>query len=127
VKDLLLACIVTLVIVSIYGFVRGDRMRLTALDEKRPTRFYLVVSVPDLTAKYAVLLVQGCAAQVTEHGTFCMEDGWFADSRREFRADQRQYDIPFPPPRGTVKFTAVAFDRDAKVITSNQLTLMRGF
>lgn len=126
-KNLLCACIVVLGIIFVWGLAFGDgrdRMRLTKIDEKHGIT--LVVSMPDVSSRYDVLHVIGCSAEITEAGVFCLEDGW---SSRSDRSISRAIEpIPFhDTPRGTVQFTAYAVDRDAKVLASSQLTLMRGF
>lgn len=126
-RDLLKAIIVTLVVVSIYGFFRGDRMRLTYIDSEKPTRFSLIVSMPDIDPAYALLTVTGCAAAVSEHGVYCLEDGWASRSDQTLRGDQKSYEFPFPPPRGTVSFEAYAIDRDRTVVARSRLVLMRGY
>lgn len=126
-RDLLKAIVVTLIVVSIYGFFAGDRMRLTYIETSKPKRFSLIVSAPDVDARYAVLIVQACAAEVSENGAVCLEGGWSTDSRRSMSAHQRQYEVPFPPPRGTIYYLAAAVDRDAQVLASSRLILMRGY
>ena len=127
VKDLLKAIVVTLIIVSIYGFFARDRMRLTHIDSEKPKRFSLIVSMPDIDASYALLTVTGCAADVSEHGIYCLADGWASRSDQTLRGDKKSYEFPFPPPRGTVRFEAYATNYERKVVASAQLTLMRGF
>lgn len=123
----MVAICIVLAAIFIYGFIRGDgrdRMRLTKIEEKRGIT--LVVSMPDVDANYEVLHVEGCAAEVTENGTFCLAEGWSTQSDRAIWRNQEPF--PFPDcPRGAVMFQAWAKDQHGHVLASSSLTLLRGW
>lgn len=112
-------------VLFVYGFVRGDRMRMTYREE--PRKFILVISVPDISDRYDTLIVQTCAAAMTEDGVYCLEDGHESASYQPMRMDQRQYPIVYPPVRGTMLFAAAAVDRDHHTLASQRLTVLRGW
>ena len=126
-RNLLIACALVIGAIVALGFIRGetdDRMRLTTITESRGLT--LVVSMPDVTSRYEVLHVEGCSAEITENGVACLFDGW--SSRSDRAISRAQESIPFRgTPQGTLHFSAVAVDRDLRVLASSQLTLLRGF
>ncbi len=113
-------------VLFVYGFVRGDRMRLTKIDRAKGQPFTLVISMPDKDERYRRLYYMACAAEITEAGAYCIEHGWFADGDRSI--SRAVEPIPFLNlPGGTVMFAAAAFDANAKTIASDRLVLMRGW
>jgi hypothetical protein len=125
-RDLLLACVVTIAIVSAFGFVRGDRLRLTKIDRAKGQPFTLVISMPDRDERYKALYYLACAAEITENGVYCIEGGWFTDGDRSISRSTEP--IPFTNlPGGTLMFAAAAFDANSKTIASDRLVMMRGF
>lgn len=124
-RNLLIACCLLCGVFFVFGFIRGDRMRMSYREEKR--QFILVVSVPDITERYDTLIVQSCAAAITEAGVFCLEDGQETSSYQAIRVDQKQYPIPFPPVRVTTMFAAAAVDRQHTTLASDRLIVMRAY
>ena len=127
-RNLLVAIVLMLAIVTIYGFIRGDdgdRMRVSALSEKNLVT--VIVTVPDANDTYYWLKVLGCSADVTDTGVQC-NGGWDASSERQPGA-LKQHLIPFRdcPARGSVKFSAWVFDRFGNVLASGQHTILRAF
>ncbi len=124
-KNLLCAICIVLGVIMIYGFIRGDRMRLSSREE--PRKFILVVSVPDITDQYDTLVVHACAAEIGENGVFCRDDGMEASSYQAMRLDQKQYPFTYPPVRQTTMFTAAAVDRKHTTLASDRLIILRGY
>lgn len=122
-RDLLLACLVTILIVSVYGFISKETLKITTREERRD--FTVTITLFDITPDYRWVSVYGCSAAVYEHGTFCTGD-FERESTQEVRIDQAQY--PFfwrNMPRGTLQITALAFDQDGKKLAAGQKTVFR--
>lgn len=123
-RDLLKAILVTIVIVSVYGFFHGDRLWISKRDDK--PHYTIVVSVPDINEHYNRIALFVCVAEVTENGTYCLPDGWETGSDHPARLDQKQYEFPcLNCPHGTKLFQAAAVDREGHVLVSNRLTVFR--
>jgi hypothetical protein len=107
-------------VLFVYGFIAGERMRLSKRDARR--EFEIVISAADADARYWRVLVEGCTAEVTDRGVECTL-GWYGNSERDWRG--KQLPIPFPDaPRGVpLLFFAVIADRQGKaLVTSTFLT-----
>lgn len=110
----------------VYGFIAGERIRVSKRDDKR--EFVIVVSAADADDRYSVLRVEGCSAEMTDDGMECAI-GWYGSSSREWGKDRKQEPVPFrDAPRGVpLLFMAVVYDRHGKVLVSSTYLTSRSF
>lgn len=127
-RKLLAALVILLALITLAGWIKGDgrdRMSLSVVQEKK--LLTVVVTLPDASARYYWLQVDGCAAFLDENGTHCDLDGWAGSSGREISAI-KQYLIPFrDAPGGTVRFMADVKDQQGKVLAADSVTILRGW
>lgn len=107
---------------------RTEKIRITTrTDDKRPTEFYVVATLPPVTPDFRWLDVYVCAAVIDASAIAqCDPEGWAAGSGKEPRMDQRQYEVPFRhAPRGTKLILAEVYGREAKVLASGRHVVLR--
>ena len=123
-RNLLIACVIVLGVVFVYGFIAGDdkgRIRVVVADERRVLN--VTVTLFDITDQYAWVTLYGCTAERAEETMqmYCTYF-WERESTQTIRRDQNQYPFVWRQvPGGLLQLTAVAFDRHDKVLASQTL------
>jgi hypothetical protein len=109
-------------ILFVYGFVSGG-MRLSKIDAGR--EFAVVVSDTSANSSYHWLTIQGCVAEPSDDGVFCLPNGWFGHSGRGWAGVQ--VSVPFrDAPRGVLlRFDAAVSDRHGKTRSSATFLTVR--
>ena len=125
-KRLHSALIVTLLIVSAYGFI--DRKGITLQARSQPRLVTVRITLNDVGDTYRWLGVYGCSAELSEDSPAPYCNGfWERDSGFEIDGTKKFHQIEWRDlPGGTMLIIAVARDADGKQIASGQTTLFRG-
>jgi hypothetical protein len=110
-------------ILFVYGFVVAG-MRLSKIEG--PREFTIVVSDTSADRSYSWLTVQGCVAEPSEDGVFCLPNGWFGHSGREWAGVQVPVPFRDAPKNVLLRFDAVVSDRQGKSQASATFLTVRG-
>ena len=104
-------------VLFIYGFL-APYMRLTQIDDTRD--FRIVVTDTAADDRYAVVMVEGCSADVSDDAGVICNNGWYGRSDRAWPVDRKQTSVPFrDAPKGALlRFEAVIADRQGKPINT---------
>lgn len=130
-RRLLLALLATYGVFFAVGYTLAERTEQIKIgvrqDERRPTEYYVIVTLPAVTPEYRWLEVFMCAASMDDQMTVtCDPAGWASLSGKSPRVDQRQYEIAFRyAPRGTKLILAKAVDQQWKVLASGRKVVLR--
>jgi hypothetical protein len=116
-------------VLFIYGFL-APYMRLTQIDDTRD--YQIVVTDTAADDRYAVVMVEGCSADVTEDAGVICNNGWYGRSDRVWHRNRdgsvsKQTPVPFrDAPKGAIlRFEAVITDRGGKVVNSSSFITRR--
>lgn len=99
----------------------------TRTDDKRPTEYFVIATLPPVIPEHRWLDVWMCAAiiDVDAHAQ-CDPAGWAAGSGKAPRIDQRQYEVPFRHvPMGPKLILAEVINQDRKVLASGRKVVLR--
>lgn len=128
-KRLLTALAALLAVLTVYGFVfgeRGDRIRIATIDEGRLTT--ITVTLLDVDEKYNWVAIHACTAERGEESPQALCNYfWESESGQQTYADKLQY--PFERwrvPGGLILITAVAFDKFNKPLARQTLAWQHG-
>lgn len=117
-----IVAIVCACLLLVGGSDQRERLRVTVLSE--PTLLTVVITFKTVTDAYRWLSVQGCSAQITEHGSFCTGD-YETESSVELSGRKQELFHWRHVPRGTLLVTAMAFDVDRKPLAMGQAVVFR--
>ena len=128
-KRLLTAIAALLAVLTVYGFVfgeRSDRIKIQTRDERKLST--ITITLFDVNENYRWITVYACSAERGEESpqAFC-NYLWERESTMETRVDQAQY--PFEKwrvPGGLILITAVAFDQFNKPLARQTLAWQHG-
>jgi hypothetical protein len=116
-------------VLFIYGFL-APYMRLTQIDDQRD--YQIVVTDTAADDRYAVVMVEGCSADVSDDAGVICNNGWYGRSDRVWNRDRegnvsKQTPVPFrDAPKGALlRFEAVITDRRGKMINSSSFITRR--
>ena len=113
-------------VLFIYGFLMVDNIRVSTLDS--PTAgFDVMVTLKNITPRYAWVEVYGCAAEMREDGVVICAGAWDRTSIQQTREDVSQY--PFfwgrYVPKGTLLIVAHAMDANGDILARGRTVVMR--
>lgn len=100
-----------------------ERLRLSVVPER--TLVTVVVTFNRVTDAYRWLSVYGCSAEVTETGSYCTGE-FERESTVELFGRKQELFYWRNLPAGTMRVTAMAFDRDHRLLASGEVTVFRG-
>lgn len=128
-KRLLTAIAALLVVLTVYGFVFGektDRVKIQHRDDRHLST--ITITLFDVDEDYRWITVYACSAERAEDSpqAYC-NYFWERESTMETRIDQKQY--PFEKwrvPGGLILITAVAFDKFNKPLARQTLAWQHG-
>lgn len=119
---LLTACVVVIVAISVYGFIAGDKMRLSQRMDKRYTT--ISVYMPNVTREYFWLTVIACSADIYEASADC-NGYWDTTSGQEIN-NRKTISVEWRDlPRGTILVRAAAKDSSNVIKASSSLVFFR--
>jgi hypothetical protein len=109
----------------IYGFLMADRIKISTRQDERKA-FYVMVTAPNVTdARWIEVMI--CAAEQTEAGVYCLDEGgWDTSSKHEIHPDGR-YEFSFGRyvPRGMLQVSVVISDANWKTLAYGQKRVFR--
>lgn len=113
-------------VLFIYGFLMVENIKVSTREDERHV-FSVVTTLKGVTARYAWIQVEGCAAEVLDDGEVECVGFWERKSVQETRADRSQYDFPWGRyvPGGTLLIVATAYDSNWQVLARGRAVVMR--
>ena len=129
-RRLLAGLIATFCVFFAVGYTLAERSDVikisTRRDEKRPTEFYVIATLPAITPAYRWLEVYVCLAEIDAENNVRCSFTWDARSLKETRPDQRQYEFPYRfVPRGTLLILASAADSQWRLLAAGRKVILR--